>query len=144
MKFSEKIKKIIKDAGYNYKIRSWTTKCENGLYEKVFVYAGRNIEKIASRRSRRLIAWKDTKDEWQGDMEAVKAQGGKGSIIYCLDYYDGVEPLKYVMFSDIDWNDDEEYAKNKLLKVLENWKFCEEERNKISTSGLAEQTNKEI
>ena len=65
-------------------------------------------------------------------MEIVKQQGGKGSHIYLLDYHDKTEPLKYVMFSDLDWNDDEEYAKNKMLKILQNWKFCEEERNKLS------------
>jgi len=118
-KFADKIKKIIKDAGYNYKVRSWN---KFGDYEQVAVYAGRNIEKIASKRSRRLVAWKDTGGKWQGDMDAVKAQGGQGSHIYSLDYHNTTEPLKYTMFSDIDWNDDEEYAKNKLLKVLENWK----------------------
>ena len=82
MKFKDKIKKIIKDAGYNYKIRSWTTQCENGLYENVTVYAGRSIDKIAQKRSRRLVA----------------------------------------MWSDIDWDDNEKYAKEKLLKTLENWK----------------------
>lgn len=61
--FANKIRKIIKDAGYNYKIRSWTKQCSNGIYEKVSVYAGRNIEKIASKRSRRLVAWKNEKSE---------------------------------------------------------------------------------
>jgi choline kinase len=121
LKFKDKIKKIIKDAGYNYKIRSWTVKCENGLYEKVVVYAGKSIEKIAQKRSRRLVAWKDEKGEWQGDMEAVSAQGGKGDSIFSLDYHDKTEPQKYEMWSDIDWKDDEEYARNKLLKTLENW-----------------------
>ena len=126
-----KIKKIIKDAGYNYKVRSWTTKCENGLYEKVTVYASRSIEKIASKRSRRLVAWKDEKGVWQGDQEVIKSQNGSGSQIYLLDYHDKTEPLKYDMYSDIDWNDDEKFAKNKLLKVLENWKFVEKERAKL-------------
>lgn len=130
--FANKIRKIIKDAGYNYKIRSWTKQCSNGIYEKVSVYAGRNIEKIASKRSRRLVAWKNEKGEWEGDKEAIKAQGGRGSAIYSLDYHDKTEPLKYDMWSDIDWNDDEEYAKNKLLKILENWRMVEMERKKLS------------
>ena len=129
MNFADKIKKIIKDAGYTYKVRSWNKFAD---YEQVTVYAGRNIDKIASKRSRRLVAWKDTKGEWQGDMDAVKAQSGQGSQIYSLDYHDSTEPLKYTIFSDIDWNDDEKYAKNKLLKVLENWKFVEQKRAKIN------------
>ncbi|MCH8905140.1 MAG: hypothetical protein IIA45_14650, partial [Bacteroidetes bacterium] len=79
------------------------------------------IEKIAQKRSRRLVAWKDTGGKWQGDMDVVKEQGGKGSAVYLLDYHDNIEPLKYTIYSDLDWNDDEKYAKNKLLKVLENW-----------------------
>ena len=134
--FVDKIRKIIKDAGYNYKVRSWTIQCKNGSYEKVTVYAGRNIEKIASKRSRRLVAWKNTKGEWEGDMDAITAQGGQGSVIYSLDYHNSTEPLKYTMFSDIDWNDDEKYAKNKLLKVLENWKFVENKREESKQSEI--------
>lgn len=129
MKFVDKIKKIIKDAGYDYKIRSWER--NDGEYTKVVVYAGRDIEKLAIKRSMRLVAWKNTKGEWEGDVEAVKSQGGRGDKIYIRDYHDKTEPLKYTMFSDIEWNDDEEYAKNQLLKVLENWKFCEEKRKTI-------------
>jgi hypothetical protein len=62
----------------------------------------------------------------------VKQQGEKGDAIYLMDYHDKTEPLKYIMFSDCDWNDDEEYAKNKMLKILKNWKFDEKERAKLS------------
>lgn len=119
MEFQDKIKKIIKKNGYSYKIRSW----KNSEYTKVVIYAGRNIEKLAQKRSMKLVAYKDLKGNWQGDMEAVKQQKGKGDKIYLRDYHDTVEPLKYVMFSDCDWNDDEVYAKNKLLKVLKGWKI---------------------
>lgn len=124
--FADKIKNIIKGAGYNYKVRAWTTQCVNGRYEKVVIYAGRSIEKIAQNRSRRLVAWKNEKGEWEGDMEAVRLQGGRGDAIYSLDYHDKTEPLKYEMWSDIDWDDDEKYAKRKLLKVLESWNLKKE------------------
>jgi len=138
--FGDKIKKIIKDAGYDYKVRVFPKKDEirkkDGKrviqeYDKVVVYAGRHIEKIAQKRSLRLVAWKQN-GKWQGDLEAVKMQGGKGDKIYIRDYHDTTEPLKYVMYSDLDWNDDEEYAKQQLLKVLENWKFIENERLKLT------------
>ena len=113
MKFQDKIKSIIKEAGYSYKIRSW----ENSEYTKVIVYAGRSIEKYAQKRSMRLVAWKED-GSWQGDMEAVKSQGGKGEFIYLQDYHDTTEPLKYTMFSDFEWNNNEKYAKNILLEIL--------------------------
>ena len=112
MNFPEKIKKIIKEAGYDYKIRSW----DRGDYIKVVVYAGKSIEKLATKRSRKLVAWKEN-GKWQGDMDVVKSQGGKGDFIYLMDYHDKTEPLKYEMFSDLDWDDDEKYAKNQLLKI---------------------------
>src|SRR3990167_3751006 len=118
MKFKDKIKQIIKDGGFRYKVKSW----ENPEYTKVIVYAGRSIEKIAQKRSMKLVAYKDLEGKWQGDMEAVKQQGGKGDRIFIRDYHDKTEPLKYVMFSDCDWDEDEKYAKNKLIKILENWK----------------------
>ena len=115
--FVDKNRNIIQEGGFKYKIRSF----KNNEYVKVIVYAGRNIEKIAQRRSRKLLAWKDTKGKWQGDMDVVKRQGERGSAIYELDYHDSTESLRYIMYSDLEWNDDEKYAKNKLLKVLEIW-----------------------
>ena len=137
--FGDKIKRILKDNGYSYRVKVYPKK--EGVinragkkvfqdYEKVVVYAGRNIEKIAQHRSMKLIAWKEN-GVWQGDLDVVKQQGGKGDSIYLRDYHDKTEPLKYVMFSDCDWDDDEEYAKNKMLKILENWKFQEVERGKL-------------
>jgi len=124
--FGDKIKKIIKDAGYDYKVRVFPKKDEfrkkNGRrfiqdYDRVVVYAVR-------------VAWKED-GKWTGDMKAVEAQGGKGGEIYIRDYHDTTEPLKYTMFSDLDWDDNEEYAKQQLLKVLENWKFAENKRLKL-------------
>ena len=129
MNFTEKIKNIIKEAGYSYKVRSW----ENPEYTKVIVYAGRNIEKLASKRSRRLVAWKEN-GVWQGNKEAIERNGGGGgdnAQIYSLDYHDKTEPLKYTMFSDFDWNRSEKYARNILLEVLKNWDFAEKERQKL-------------
>ena len=114
--FKDKIKDILKDNGFDYK--------------KVTIYAGRNIEKTAQRRSMKLVAWKEN-GVWQGDLDVVKEQGEKGDSIYLRDYHDKTEPLKYVMFSDCDWDDDEEYARNKMLKILQNWKFVEKERAKL-------------
>src|SRR3990167_3988340 len=136
--FGEKIKKIIKENGFDFKIRfeprgesfrrGKKIVCD---YEKVTIYAGRSIEKTAQCRSMKLVAWKEN-GVWQGDLDVVKQQGGKGDSIYLRDYHDKTEPLKYVMFSDCDWNDDEEYAKNKMLKIMENWKFQEVERGKLT------------
>jgi len=136
--FGDKIRKIIKDAGYSYKARVYPAKetiRKNGKkivqdYDKVVVYAGRSIEKLAQKRSRRLVAWKED-GEWQGDMEVVREQGGKGERIYILDYHDKTEPLTYTIFSDLDWDDNEEYAKQRLLRVLEKWRFVEQEREKL-------------
>lgn len=137
MNFGEKIKSIIKQNGYTYKIRYFPNEYERkgkkivADFEKVIIYAGRSIEKTASKRSKKLVAWKNTKGEWEGDLDVVEQQGGKGSAIYLMDYHDKKEPLKYVMYSDLDWNDDEKYAKAKMLKILENWKFVEKEREKL-------------
>ena len=143
-RFGDKIKKILKDNGYSYQVKVYPIK--EGVinragkkvfqdYERVVIYAGRNIEKIAQKRSKRLIAWKNEKGDWEGDLQTLKQFGDKmsdggytGSTLYIRDYHDKTEPLKYVMFSDCDWNDDEQYAKNKMLKILENWKFQEVER----------------
>ena len=138
--FGDKIKKILKDNGYSYRVKVYPIK--EGVvnragkkvfqdYEKVVIYAGRNIEKIAQKRSKRLVAWKNEKGEWEGDQEVIRSQNGSGSKIYLLDYHDKTEPIKYVMFSDCDWDNDERYAKNKMLKILENWKFQEVERGKL-------------
>ena len=139
--FGDKIKTILKSNGYFYKIRyeprgesfrrGKKVVCD---YDKVTIYAGRSIEKSAVKRSRKLVAWRNLKGEWEGDLDVVQQQGGKGSAIYVLDYHDKTEPLKYVMFSDLDWNDDEKYARNKMLKILENWKFVEKEREKLKTN----------
>ena len=138
MNFPDKIKKIIKDAGYNYKIRVFpqSEKCKkNGKivvqeYDKVVVYAGWHIEKLAQKRSMRLVAWKED-GKWQGDMDAVAKQGGRGDQIFVKDYHDKTEPLKYTMFSNLDWDNNEQYAKQQLLKVLENWNFIKKERGKL-------------
>ena len=72
MNFGEKIKKIIKENGYTCKIRYFPKEYTRGDknieadFEKVIVYAGRNIEKIAQKRSRKLVAWKNEKGEWKG------------------------------------------------------------------------------
>ena len=139
--FGDKIKQLLKDNEYSYRVRVFPKK--EGVinrkgkkvfqdYEKVVIYAGRNIEKTAQKRSRKLVAWKNEKGKWEGDQEIIKSQNGSGSQIYLLDYHDKTEPLSYTMFSDLDWNDDEEYEKNKMLKILENWKFQEVERAKLS------------
>ena len=136
--FGEKIKQILSDNGYSYRVRVFPKK--EGVinrkgkkvfqdYEKVVIYAGRNIEKVAQKRSRKLVAWKNEKGEWEGDQEVIKSQNGSGSRIYLLDYHEKTEPLSYTMFSDLDWNDDEKYAKEKLLKIMANWEFQEIENN---------------
>src|SRR3990167_4259079 len=123
--FGDKIKKILKDNGYSYRVKVYPKK--EGVmnragkkvfqdYDKVVIYAGRSIEKIAQKRSMKLVAWKEN-GVWQGDLDVVEQQGGKGDSIY---------------LSDCDWNDDEEYAKNKMLKIMENWRFQEVERGKLT------------
>ena len=83
--FGEKIKKIVREAGYKYKVRIEPRgeHFRRGKkiiqdFDKVVVYAGRSIEKIAQKRSRKLVAWKNIKGEWEGDLEVVKQQGGRG------------------------------------------------------------------
>jgi len=134
--FGEKIKKILKENGYTYKIKVYPKK-EGWInskgkkvyqdYEKVVIYAGRNIEKLAQRQSRKLVAFKNTKGEWEGDLEAVKEHGEEGDLLFKRYYNNKTEPIKYVLFSDFEWKDAEEDAKNKMLEVLKNWKFQETE-----------------
>lgn len=143
MTFGDKIKKILRDNGYSYKVKVFPRK-ENYFskkkgktitqdYDKVVIYAGRNIEKYASKRSKKLVAWKNEKGEWEGDLQIVKEQGGKGSAIYLMDYNDKTEPLKKVLFSDL-WEENEKKfggQEQELLKMMESWKFTETERAKL-------------
>jgi len=153
MNFPDKIKSILKKYNFNYRVRVFQKK-ENVFslkkgkyvtqdYDKVIIYAGRNIEKYAQKRSRRLIAWKNPDGEWEGDLEALRQFGHKdsdgnyiGTSLYVIDYHDKTEPLKKVLFSDL-WEDNEkDFGKGsqekELLKVLESWSFQEkEERDAI-------------
>ena len=137
MNFPDKIRKIIKNAGYNYKIKVFPRGKKykkNGKiviqeYDKIVVYAGWHIKKLAQKRSMRLVAWKED-GKWQGDMDVVANQGGKGDRIFIKDYHDKTEPLKYTMFSNLSWNDNEQYAKQQLLKILENWRKMDIENRK--------------
>src|SRR3990167_3922932 len=87
-RFGDKIKKILKDNGYSYQVKVYPIK--EGVinragkkvfqdYERVVIYAGRNIEKIAQKRSKRLIAWKNEKGDWEGDLQTLKQFGDKMS-----------------------------------------------------------------
>lgn len=143
--FGDKIRQLLKDNGYSYRVRVFPKK--EGVinragkkvfqdYEKVVIYAGRNIEKIAQKRSRRLVAWKNEKGEWEGDQEVIKSQNGSGNQIYLLDYHDKTEPITKTLFSDLWEEDAKEFGEkgeiNKLLKNMANWKFQEVERGKLS------------
>ena len=140
--FGEKIKKILKDNGYSYRVRVFPKK--EGVvnragkkvfqdYEKVIIYAGRSIEKYAQKRSKKLVAYKDKDGNWQGDLEIVKQQGGKGDAIYLMDYHDKTEPITKTLFSDLWEENEKEFGgqEKELLKIMENWKFQETERAKL-------------
>jgi len=137
LSFGDKIKKILKDNGYKYRIKVFSKK-ENYFskkkrrtitqdYDKVVIYAGRNIKKYATKKSKRLVAWKNTQGEWEGDLDAVQKHGDKGSAIYLMDYHDKTEPLKHTLFSDIWEENEKEFGgqEKELLNVMENWKFQE-------------------
>lgn len=139
--FGGKIEDILRKNGYDYRIRIFPKQdkfLKNGKrfiqeYEKVVIYAGRSIEKYAQKRSRKLIAWKNEKGEWEGDLEAIKQHGNSGSQLYLLDYHDKTEPVKKTLFSDI-WEEEEKdglQPEKELLKIMENWKFQEVERGKL-------------
>ena len=147
--FGDKIKKILKDNGYSYRIRVSPRK--EGIinragkkvfqdYEKVIIYAGRSIEKIAQKRSRKLIAWKNEKGEWEGDLETLKmygdigSKGYMGSSLYVRDYHDKVEPVTKTLFSDLWEENEKEFGgqEKELLKIMANWKFQEVERDKLT------------
>lgn len=144
MNFGEKIKKILSKNGYNYRIRIFPQQdkvLKNGKrfiqeYEKVVIYAGRNVEKPASKRSKKLIAWKNEKGEWEGDLEAIKQHGNSGSQLYLLDYHDKTEPVKHTLFSDLWEENEKEFGgqEQELLKIMANWKFQEIERGEIKSS----------
>lgn len=142
--FGDKIKKILKDNGYHYQVRVFPCKKnyfskKKGItitqdYDKVVIYAGRNIEKYATKRSKRLIAFKNAKGEWEGDLEALKVYGDKnsngeytGSSLYVLDYHDKTEPLKHTLFSDLWEKNEKEFGgqEQELLDIMENWKSQE-------------------
>lgn len=143
--FGNKIKDILRNNGYPYKVRVSVRK-ENVFspkkkkyitqeYDKVTIYAGRKIEVNAQKRSRKLVAWKNEKGEWEGDKEVIASQNGTGTHIYLLDYHDKTEPLKKVLFSDLWEEGEKEYGKGsqekELLKIMENWQFQEIERGKL-------------
>ena len=138
--FGNKIKKILKENGYNYRIRIFPRQdkvLKNGKkyiqeYEKVVIYAGRNIEKYNSRRSRKLIVFKNEKGVWEGEEEYLKDKewmndNAKGSAVYVLGYHDKIEPVKHTLFSDLWEEDEKEFGgqEKKLLKIMENWKQIE-------------------
>lgn len=147
--FGEKIKKILKDNGYSYKVKVFPKK--EGVinragkkvfqdYEKVVIYAGRSVETTAQKRSKRLIAWKNTKGEWEGDLETLKQFGDRnsngeyiGNALYIRDYHDKTEPVKHTLFSDLWEENEKEFGgqERELLKIMENWKFQETERAKL-------------
>lgn len=136
--FAEKIRNIIKESGYDCKVRAFT---KNRDYVHLVVYAGRNIESINSRRSRKLVVFKNLKGEWEGEKDYLEdkewmSQYATGSSVYLLDYHDKTEPLKYDIFSDIWKEDGEEFSKNKLLKILATWKMCETEIKKLTEKSL--------
>jgi len=151
--FGEKIKNILKNNGYHYAVKIFPRK-ENYFskkkgktitqdYEKVVIYAGRKIEKPAQKRSRRLIAWKNEKGEWEGDLETLAQFGDKnengeytGSSLYVRDYHDKTEPLKHTLFSDLWEENEKEFGgqEKKLLKIMENWRFQETERAKLQAA----------
>lgn len=146
--FGNKIKEILSKNGYNYRVRIFPQQdkiLKNGKrfiqeYEKVVIYAGRNIEVSASKRSKRLIAWKNTKGEWEGDLETLEQFGDKnsngeytGSALYVRDYHDKAEPVKHTLFSDLWEENEKEFGgqEQELLKIMKNWKFQETERAKL-------------
>lgn len=149
--FGNKIKEILRKNGYNYRVRIFPQQdkiLKNGKrfiqeYEKVVIYAGRSIEVSASKRSKRLIAWKNTKGEWEGDLETLKQFGDKnsngeytGSALYVRDYHDKTEPVKHTLFSDLWEENEKEFGgqEQELLKIMENWKFQETERAKLDNN----------
>lgn len=149
--FGNKIKEILSKNGYNYRVRIFPQQdkiLKNGKrfiqeYEKVVIYAGRSIEVSASKRSKRLIAWKNTKGEWEGDLETLKQFGDKnsngectGSALYVRDYHDKTEPVKHTLFSDLWEENEKEFGgqEQELLKIMENWKFQEIKRTKLDNN----------
>lgn len=149
--FGNKIKKILSENGYDYRVRIFPRQdkiLKNGKrfiqeYEKVIIYSGRNVEVMASKRSKRLVAWKNPKGEWEGDLEILKQFGDKnsngeytGSALYVRDYHDKVEPVKHTLFSDLWEENEKEFGgqEAELLKIMENWKFQETERAKLDNN----------
>ncbi len=149
--FGNKIKEILSKNGYNYSVRIFPKQdkvLKNGKrfiqeYEKVVIYAGRNIAVSASKRSKRLIAWKNIKGEWEGDLEALKQFGDKNSngeytssFLYDDDYHDKIEPVKHTLFS-VSWEKKEKEfggQEQELLKIMENWKFQEIKRAELDNN----------
>ena len=136
--FGDKIKHLLSKNGYNYRVIVFPRKdkiMKNGKrfiqeYEKVVIYAGRNVGINASKRSKKLVAWKNPNGEWEGDLEIAKQQGYKGSAIYLMDYHDRVEPVKHTLFSDLYEENEKEFGgqEAELLKIMANWRFQETER----------------
>lgn len=136
--FGDKIKHLLSGKGYNYRVIVFPRKdkiMKNGKrfiqeYEKVVIYAGRNVGINASKRSKKLVAWKNPNGEWEGDLEIAKQQGYKGSAIYLIDYHDRVEPVKHTLFSDLYEENEKEFGgqEAELLKIMANWRFQETER----------------
>lgn len=130
--FGEKIKKILKDNNCTYQVKIFP-KRENLTnsagkkvfldYEIVVIYGGRNVEECGV--GLKLVAWKNKKGEWNGDLGAVKRHGDSGSKLFSLCDYKKTLPLTLTLFSDA-W---EEYEKEfggqeeSLLKKMADWKL---------------------
>jgi len=70
---------------------------------EVRIYNGKKVFHIPLRRSKKLVAFKNTKGEWEGDLEAVELHGGKGDSLYVLGYHPRQEIMYTSVFRD-EWN----------------------------------------
>jgi len=68
----------------------------NGLYENT----------MPQRRSRKLVAYKNIKGEWEGDIEAIQSVGDKADAVYIMDYHSKKVLMYTTIFLD-EWNDKE-------------------------------------
>ena len=86
---------------------------------EVRIYTGKMVDRIPQKRSRKLVAWKNTEGKWKGDLKAVEALKGKAykgnTKIYEIGYHSTEEVQHFPVYRS-DWGEDEKWELKKWIE----------------------------
>ena len=83
----------------------YTKMIASTAYEGVVrIYNGMKVPLMSQRRRKKLVAFKNSEGEWEGDLEAVELYGGQGDALYLFDYHSKQKPVYTSVYRD-EWND---------------------------------------